>query len=403
MDHPILDFAALRPEWRLLVVCARTSLDPALESSVSELLELPMDWEYIQSESFRHGVFPLLYKILGTGTHGKMPSAVAARFRKAFQEHVLRCLLLSGRLVQVLKTLESNGIRAIPFKGPSMASRLYGDICMRQYSDLDILVSREDLEKAKVLLLREGFVGKEGVVGPLQGAFLAEPRCHLSLFSEKGGIVVELHYDINYTYFSPRFSAELFWKDLHWEEFEKRTILSPSSESMLLYLCVHGASHYWERLGWISDVAELARMEDFNWGKLVALATEVHCRKILSLGLVLAHTLLQAPIPATALPGGEEPAYARRTALSVVNAWFREPKHHRDKFMRRFFYLKMTDRRQDQVEQLREMATPTQRSGSLRTLPHGPFLIHLAFRMVQMAARACLAVAERIELWMGWR
>ena len=68
--------------------------------------------------------------------------------------HTLR---LTGDLLQVLARFESQGITGIPLKGPVLARLAYGDVSLRQFADLDILVSRADMEKVRELLVAGGY------------------------------------------------------------------------------------------------------------------------------------------------------------------------------------------------------------------------------------------------------
>ena len=54
-------------------------------------------------------------------------------------------MLLTSELIKIMKLLEENDIKAIAFKGPTLAQLAYGDVTLRQYVDLDLLVEL-DLE-----------------------------------------------------------------------------------------------------------------------------------------------------------------------------------------------------------------------------------------------------------------
>ncbi len=67
-------------------------------------------------------------------------------------------------------------------------------------------------------------------------------------------------------------------------------------------LCIHGAKDCWEKLEWVCGLAELIRSEpNVDWQRLLRHAKKIRCLKIISLGLVLAHELLDAPVPARVL------------------------------------------------------------------------------------------------------
>jgi len=78
------------------------------------------------------------------------------RIRTQFLANAGRNLLLTRKTLKDFKLLESNGILAIPFKGPVLASSLYGNLALRTFSDLDILVVKKDIMKAKDVLLSSG-------------------------------------------------------------------------------------------------------------------------------------------------------------------------------------------------------------------------------------------------------
>ena len=65
---------------------------------------------------------------------------------------------MTSELIKVMKLFEENGVEYISFKGPVLSQLAYGDITLRQYVDLDILIKKEDLRKADNLLKKEFFL-----------------------------------------------------------------------------------------------------------------------------------------------------------------------------------------------------------------------------------------------------
>ncbi|RXM21985.1 hypothetical protein EO238_26195, partial [Citrobacter sp. AAK_AS5] len=60
-------------------------------------------------------------------------------------------------LLRLQQLMESHGIRLVPIKGPVLARLAYGDVALRQFEDLDLIVRRPDLVCAVDLLERDGF------------------------------------------------------------------------------------------------------------------------------------------------------------------------------------------------------------------------------------------------------
>lgn len=64
---------------------------------------------------------------------------------------------LCQELVQLSKVLSTAGHEFILLKGPNLAQRFYGGIDRRAFSDLDILIKREELAAVESLLCADGF------------------------------------------------------------------------------------------------------------------------------------------------------------------------------------------------------------------------------------------------------
>jgi hypothetical protein len=73
-------------------------------------------------------------------------------------------------------------------------------------------------------------------------------------------------------------------------------------EDLLIVLCVHGSKHVWESLKWVCDVAELLHShQHLDWSRIFSSASTWRCRRMVYMGLSLAHLVLDAPLPVTVL------------------------------------------------------------------------------------------------------
>jgi len=61
-------------------------------------------------------------------------------------------MLMTSELIMLMKLFEENNIEAIAFKGPTLSQMAYGNLTLRQYADLDILIDEKDLQKSINLL-----------------------------------------------------------------------------------------------------------------------------------------------------------------------------------------------------------------------------------------------------------
>lgn len=142
---------------QFLVRCLRAFLAAQGTPPLAPPLEEAADWNSLIQLAAFHRVAPLLYKRLRNTCPQVVPASVLTDLEAYVRSVAIRSLLLTGELVRLLKRLEAQGIPAISFKGPALASLLYGDPALRHFDDLDILVRQEDYASAKRLLLSLGY------------------------------------------------------------------------------------------------------------------------------------------------------------------------------------------------------------------------------------------------------
>jgi hypothetical protein len=145
---------AARPEIRALVLCARAVMTPEMRRELESLLagSISIDWDYLREAALRHGMLPLASRHL---KEISVPASSVEGIAREFQALAARGLLFSVTLKQLVALLSGVGIQAIPYKGPALAARLYGNFAMRQFGDLDFLIRREDAVKRAWLKLYE--------------------------------------------------------------------------------------------------------------------------------------------------------------------------------------------------------------------------------------------------------
>jgi hypothetical protein len=245
----------------------------------------------------RHGVAPLVYQELRAAPAGLVPPGALARLQQFNLDNTRRCLLLTGWLRRVIDGLERAGVRAIPYKGPVLAALAYGAMGARQAGDLDLLIDPGDLAAAKEALRADGF-RPQVPLRDWQERQLVRSAHPYGLVRDAEHVVLELHWSV-----SPRSLSSGLGSALPGERLEEVTVAGSRFHTLpvdllLAALCVHGAKHVWERLGWIVDVAELiARRPALDGAAVLAGAEALGHRRELLLGCLLARDLLKASLP----------------------------------------------------------------------------------------------------------
>jgi hypothetical protein len=287
----------MRPEHELLLCMARTREAEAHSERARELLRGGIDWPVVLTSAVDHGVMPLLYQnfpILGPET---APASFLSDLRALYLANTYRNLSLTRELLTVLALFESEGVPVAAYKGPVLGMVAYGDTALRQFSDLDLLVSRLDLDKVRVLLRTKGYRASYTLTPRQERAHLAR-TCELGFDLSDPRIFLDVHWRFAADYLGGGPDPGLALARRRRVNMGNATAPSLDPEDMLLVLCVNGTFHLWSRLLMVCDVAELIQTnESWDWPGVVERARSQGLLRMLLLGLSLAAELLEAPVP----------------------------------------------------------------------------------------------------------
>ncbi len=375
-----------RPENELLLRLARPDRNVARAERVARLLRADLDWDYLIALADRHGVMPVFdYNLSSMGT-GLVPVQVLAKLRDYNQENTRHSLFLTAELLKLMDLLETHGIRAVPFKGPTLALYAYGDVALREFSDLDILVHRQDVLKVRKLLVGEGFKPTPELTSTQEAALLRFD-CAYNFSNDKNVV-----FDVHWNFAAPHsFALDLngLWGRLETVTIGGKQLPTLSGEDLLQVLCLHGFTHFWERLGWICDVAGLIELQkDIDWESVVNNTTKQGSRRILSLGLMLASDLLEAPIPLEVLQIEQKDVVVRTLAEDLKRRLFAGEPSSSGIIDGALLQLKMRERKRDRIAfGLRLAATPRVYDWMLVPLPNWLFFLYYFLRPLRLAGK----------------
>lgn len=286
----------IRPEEELLLCCSRTVIDPQTAQRINVLLQKDIDWEYLINKAIAHGVMPLLFWNLNATCPKAVPKNILAQLRDYFHANAQHNLFLTRELLKLLSLFQAQNIVAIPFKGPVLAVSIYQNLSFRQFGDLDILVHQKDVRKAKNILISQGYQPLLQLTDAEEEKYLSQ-WCDYSFARNDESIFVELHWRFTSNYFPFKLTLEHLCDRLECLSLAGTTVINLHPEDLLLYLCVHGCKHVWQRLAWICDIAELLRYPQLDWKRIIDQAQMLGVERMLLLGLLLTNDLLGTALP----------------------------------------------------------------------------------------------------------
>ena len=398
---------AIRPEAELLLRSARVRIDAETAARIEALVRNTIDWDYLIRMGESHRVLPLLYRSLNQVCPDAVPPAILEGLRQYFYRNTEWNFFLTSVLLKVLKALEVEGISAIPFKGPVLAAAIYGNLGLRQFNDLDILVHRRDIARTHNVLISQGFRGFRSGSSPNDPYFLnqdlepdqiapLDPDCY-TFMRDDGRVKIDPQWRLTRRLFSFSLDSKHLWNRLEPFSLGGRTVLTFPTDALLLILCAHGCKHLWLRLKWVCDVAQLIEVIQNNNPELFfEQSLRNGNRRMVSLGLLLAHDLLGASLPEHIVTEIRSDATVKSAAIQVRQRLFAETDQILGDAERFIFYLKMQEswlerlqyRFQYLAQHLRllldSIFSPTSIERSLLPLPKGLTFLYYAFRPLRL-------------------
>jgi hypothetical protein len=308
----------------VLVRCARRHLTPEDRDALRAYLRAGLDWEALVNLASRHKMLPLMWWHLQSEA-ADIPPGVAAGVQRAFLRNVRRMLQLSYELLGLISACAELGIVVVPYKGPALGAHVYGNVGLRQAGDLDLLVDRRDVTRTRALLLERGYrprheLSRGGAEFMIRSRYSEE-------FAREDGLRVELHWAFTNGDIGLPLGLDVLSSRLRSIPLGGGVVPMFGREDLLLILCIHGCKHRWDRLEWLCGVAELLRASEseLNWEVVMARAASLGVRRMLLLGLLLAHSLLDAPVPAAVVERARSDGAVARLAAQVPKLFTAEP------------------------------------------------------------------------------
>src|SRR5689334_7254469 len=182
--------AATYPESRLLFACARLSSDLA---QLRECAAAVSDWAKVADAAEYHGLTPLLLRNLKQA-EAPVPEATLRELESRNARAVRQNLFLTSEMLRVVDFLRQARIEAVPLKGAVLATEVYGDLGLRPFTDIDLLVKPEQIKEAETVVKQLGYAAEFAIPAAHRERWMKH-QCELT-FRRGDFCRVEMHWDI---------------------------------------------------------------------------------------------------------------------------------------------------------------------------------------------------------------
>ena len=284
---PSHDFA---PAASLLIESGRRSLGIRADNGIRASSAA---WNALPDAAERHGLTAWVHLAV-RHTATAPPQVLAAIEARARAQHV-RALQAVSQLSAVCRSLQSAGLGVVSLKGPLFSTWLYGDLGMRRFVDLDLLVEPHQRERAFAVLTGAGYSLRGGVsiatARTIYAGTGAWPLVHAA------GFPLDLHWRAQ----ALGFAAPLRPREVLRESITipgaGADIRIPSATHAATLALLHAAKHLWSSLELVLAIAHLMRRADIDWTHVHRLASRAGAWKACAAGLALAGDVFEVDSP----------------------------------------------------------------------------------------------------------
>jgi hypothetical protein len=230
----------IRNEEILLIGLCRLEFSSEHTEKLKSRISGTADWKYFADLANAHGVGALAYHNLEKlGYLRYLPEEIAKYLHNILMLSLTRNTRHMCEMKGVLNLLNKADIKTVLLKGLALEMSVYGNKGLRQMTDVDVLISKENCIKAWELLITDGFESLP-VKSFFHNLIIAHTGKHLpSLF--RNGFSIEIHHEL--------FGAGkndltiMLYEDTFETEIDGERTYIPKAQLFFLYLVKHLQYH----------------------------------------------------------------------------------------------------------------------------------------------------------------
>jgi hypothetical protein len=380
------------PEIEFLLCCIRARILPEYNEKVRALAQQELNWAQLVETARDHALLPLLYWQLKNICPQLVPVDIFRELQAEFNTNATRNLALTAELLKIVTLLRASKIGVLAFKGPVLAEQVYGNLALRRFADLDVLISEADVPRASFLLVSNGYQ-------PMFNLTLKQEVKYAKLRNEHAfthpgkQITIDLHWEVLPKGFSFSPSPELLWEKPQAVKLGGSLVETLSVENLLLFLCAHAAKHSWfNSLSMLSDIGLLiSTRPDINWELVLSRAGQLGTKSMLFLALGLVSDLLYIPLPNNVTTRLKADRTLPALLALAKQLMFSHPEHIISTWNKDPLYLKTIERDRDKIWYWFDvLLTPTPLEWLAFPLPPPLSLLYYPIRLIRLTKKHLL-------------
>ena len=394
MNAEVLKIKPYKNEIRLLLACSKRADPASLSAEISSLLTEDFSWDFFFRLSYRNAVFPLVFTNLLKANPDALSDDKRSNILSLLKQHVELNMFLTSQIFRVVKILGAEDIPVLPFKGPLLSLQAYGNPAIRMFGDLDLLVQPKHLDDSIRLLQESGYQPLTSANWLKKTSWYISRQKDVHFLDETWRAVLELHWKLSGSHFGLPKEMNRLWDRLDSITLAGTEIPNLAFNDLLIYLCLHGSRHSWERFGWICDVYYLLTSRDeIDWNSIIDESKRLGCENVLVLGLKLVERFFDYRIPEAFAESTIQNPIFGEIVTEISERIFASDAVQVELGDRYAYHLKLKERRFDKWKvhvhylswYLRIIVTPNQMDRDVLHLPRAMFPLYYLTRPFRLA------------------
>ena len=290
----------LSPANQLILLSAK------LEPSVFELVQLNdfipqiQNWDSAVTNIIARQTAPLFFKKLPLlSNRDLIPVEATNKLQQAYYKSLSRGMVLYNAFEKVAEAFCAADIRVVVLKGIYLSEWLYGDIALRQFSDMDLLVSKDDAMQCMSILTELGFKPSDSAVTEFISS-KSEIVHYVPMVHNN--VSVEIHIKLHRESTHYNIKTEALLNNAEKFLLRNKPVYALELHDLLIHLCVHLDKHF--RGGHVqftsfNDIVNLLEKYkiEIDWTLLGQQCSYHECEQTVFKFLVLIHKFYNAALP----------------------------------------------------------------------------------------------------------
>ncbi len=220
------------------------------------------EWNSLCRIATDNNLLPLLYYKLISHKIA-VPRPVENSLRNDYLSYSGKDLKRGRQLCELIKIFNEHGIEHMLLKGSHLAEKVYTNSALRVMCDIDILVRREDIEKAFKVLINEGYYdgSRPGCSNIVKDVYVH----HYPVLYKDNLFPVELH---RYLFENNDLeNMEQIWSRAQTVSIGGMASKVMTVEDLLIYTALHGLKYHTQKLGvnFLYDLHAVIIRKNINW------------------------------------------------------------------------------------------------------------------------------------------